>query len=441
MSVAGVKMKSSGSPWIGKIPEHWETAAIKFLLQTPVTDGPHETPEKLSEGIPFVSAEAIQDRRINFNRIWGYISENDHARYSRKYSPKIDDIYMVKSGATTGRLAMVEDDRIFNIWSPLAAFRFDGERALPQFVFFALQSEYFQKAVELSWSYGTQQNIGMGVLANLDVSFPSPPEQRTIAAYLDEETGKIDRLVELRRRQIELLKEQRASLIQQAVTCGLDPNVKLKDSGIPWLGKIPEHWEMTKLKFLSRTASGSTPNSSTLAYYEGGTIGWIRTTDLNGAELIESPVKITEAAVQDTACKIVPEGSVLIAMYGGAGTIGKHAILRFDSTVNQAVCAILPSKKISPDYLHAFVGFYRPYWMVEAEGGRKDPNIGQDDIKNLELPLPPEEEQAEIVEFLIRKRNEIDTLVGRLDDSIDLLEKYRASLINECVTGQRRIPA
>ncbi len=126
-------MKDSGVPWLGEVPAHWRVLSIKRLVSTPITDGPHETPNFSEEGIPFVSAEAVSGGFIDFDKIRGYISVEDHMRYSAKYKPQLHDIYMVKSGVTTGVAAIVESDREFNIWSPLAAIRCDKQRADPYF--------------------------------------------------------------------------------------------------------------------------------------------------------------------------------------------------------------------------------------------------------------------------------------------------------------------
>jgi type I restriction enzyme S subunit len=215
-------LKLSGVEWLGEIAHHWTVSPVKFLVSTPVTDGPHETPEILDEGIPFVSAEAISNRRINFDKIRGHIAVDDHKRFSRKYKPKRGDIYLVKSGATTGRVAMVETDLEFNIWSPLAAIRCNPRLAERRFMFYYMQSKEFQTAIELSWSYGTQQNIGMGVIQNLAVPIPPLPEQSAIAAYLDAETVKLDTLVQKVEEAIERLQEYRTALITAAVTGKID---------------------------------------------------------------------------------------------------------------------------------------------------------------------------------------------------------------------------
>ena len=240
--------KGSGIEWLGDVPSQWDVLPVKFLVSTRVTDGPHETPEILDAGVPFISAEAISSGIIDFTKKRGFISETDHIRFSKKYKPECGDIYMIKSGATTGRMAMVETDDEFNIWSPLAAIRCDADVADNRFVFFYMQSHEFQQAVELGWNYGTQQNIGMGVIENIRVLIPTITEQSQIAAFLDRETAKIDRLIAKQEALIELLKEKRQAVISHAVTKGLDPDAPMKDSGVEWLGEIPAHWSFGKLK-------------------------------------------------------------------------------------------------------------------------------------------------------------------------------------------------
>lgn len=114
---------SSKLSWLDEIPYGWDVIPIKFGLEIPITDGPHETPELFNEGIPFLSAEAVKNDRLNFNLKRGFISQKEHERFSKKYKPKLGDVYMVKSGATTGNVARVDTDEEFNIWSPLAAMR------------------------------------------------------------------------------------------------------------------------------------------------------------------------------------------------------------------------------------------------------------------------------------------------------------------------------
>ncbi|MDI1245946.1 MAG: hypothetical protein PSV24_11140 [Rhodoferax sp.] len=216
-----VPMKNSGIEWLGQVPAHWMVLPFKKIVSTPITDGPHETPHFIDEGVPFVSAEAVSSGVIDFSKIRAHISEEDNARYSLKYAPKLHDIYMVKSGATTGITAIVDDRTDFNIWSPLAAIRCNAG-SLPHFVLSFMRSRNFIEAVTLNWSFGTQQNIGMGVIGNLACTVPPVQEQFRIVQHLKTEVTKIEDLIIEAKRTIELLQERRTALISAAVTGKID---------------------------------------------------------------------------------------------------------------------------------------------------------------------------------------------------------------------------
>jgi type I restriction enzyme S subunit len=216
-----VKMKDSGVEWIGEVPEGWSVRPIKGIVSTPITDGPHETPQFYGHGVPFVSAEAISGGFLNFEKIRGYISMEAHEAYSKKYKPQKNDIFMIKSGATTGVTAIVDTDIEFNIWSPLAVIRCDDVMD-PFFVLNYMRSFSFQEGVSQNWSFGTQQNIGMGVIGNLHVTAPPLAEQRSIATYLKNGTAKIGSLAQKTQRSIDLLKERRSAFITAAVTGQID---------------------------------------------------------------------------------------------------------------------------------------------------------------------------------------------------------------------------
>lgn len=217
-----VALKDSRVVWLGNVPAHWKVIPIKFSLDMPITDGPHSTPQFYDDGIPFISAESVKNDRLDFSRMRGYISEDDHAIFSKKYKPKYGDVYMVKSGATTGAVARVETHDDFNIWSPLAVLRPHAEKSITDYLFYVLKSKPFFYSVELSWSYGTQQNIGMGVISNIRMALPPVEEQQQICRYLEpllekiaDQRAKVDAVVER-------LQEYRAALITNAVTGKID---------------------------------------------------------------------------------------------------------------------------------------------------------------------------------------------------------------------------
>jgi type I restriction enzyme S subunit len=216
-----VKLKGSGSEWWDRIPVTWTVRRIKHVVETPITDGPHTTPEFLDEGVEFISAEAISAGVVNFDKRRGFISRTDNLSYSAKYSPKLHDIYMIKSGATTGVSAILTEMREFNIWSPLAVIRANSS-VDPFFLHYAIRSAPFQRAVSQTWTYGTQQNIGMKSIGELAVPSPTLPEQKAIVAFLDASTLHADRLVQLAKDSIALLRERRQALISAAVTGKID---------------------------------------------------------------------------------------------------------------------------------------------------------------------------------------------------------------------------
>lgn len=215
-----VPMKNSGVDVYPSVPEHWNVQKTLTTLTMPITDGPHTTPELLSEGIPFVSAEAVScgNGGIDFDHIRGFISREFYDECSKKYVPQRDDIYMIKSGATTGRVSVVDTDRIFTIWSPLAVFRCNPDVVHFRFLYYFLQSSAYQRQVQFGWTYGTQQNIGMRTLERLKVFVPPLDEQYAITECLDAKCIQIDRLIAIKQAKIEKLEQYKRSLIYEYVT-------------------------------------------------------------------------------------------------------------------------------------------------------------------------------------------------------------------------------
>ena len=214
--------------------------------------------------------------------------------------------------------------------------------------------------------------------------------------------------------------------------------VKCIDEEVPF--EIPVGWEWERIGNLFETTSGSTPLSRNPDYYQNGSINWVRTTDLNNGVLCKTEIQITEKACSDYNLTILPQNSVCIAMYGGAGTIGKHSILQFDTTINQSVCAIKPNGYCNMDYLHTFIEYQRPYWMDFAAGSRKDPNINQLIIKHCLLPIPPQKEQTRIVEKLSLLHPYI-TQYGECQIKLDyinkeILDKFKKSILQEAIQGK-----
>ena len=214
--------------------------------------------------------------------------------------------------------------------------------------------------------------------------------------------------------------------------------VKCIDDEIPF--EIPKGWEWERIGNIFETTSGSTPLSRNPDYYKNGNINWVRTTDLNNGILNRTEIQITAKATIDYNLSILPPTSVCIAMYGGAGTIGKHCILHFNTTINQSVCAIQPNGFCNMDYIHTFIEYQRPFWMDFAAGSRKDPNINQLIIKHCLLPIPPQEEQRRIV----TKLNQLYPYINQYGNSQNRLNQInkeiwhnlKKSILQEAIQGK-----
>jgi type I restriction enzyme S subunit len=205
-------MKASNVDWLDEIPSHWKALPLKRWVATKITDGPHETPELVADGVDFISAEAVSNGRVDFERRRGFITPSLHSYYCHKCRPVRDDILICKSGATTGKLARVVVDFEFSIWSPLAVVRPHRSRALPRFLEMALGSGYVQEQIRRTWSAGTQPNISMGDLEQLFVIAPNLDEQTEILDYIDHEVGSFDALIAHVQEAIDRIKEFRTAL-------------------------------------------------------------------------------------------------------------------------------------------------------------------------------------------------------------------------------------
>ncbi len=422
------KYKYSGVEWLGEIPEHWEVMAIKHIVSVPITDGPHETPDFIDEGIPFVSAEAVSSGEIDFSKVRGFISKSDHLKYSKKYCPRRGDIFVIKSGATTGVSAIVKTDIVFNIWSPLAVIRC-SKKSNNIFVLNFLRSRNFQDAMVLNWSFGTQQNIGMGVIENLRVTAPPIQEQAAIAAFLDSETRRIDALVEEKNRFIELLKEKRQTSISHAITKGLNPTVKMKDSGVDWLGEVPEHWDIKKIKYLFEIRKR-------IAGKEGYPVLSITQQGIKVKDTISGEGQL---AMDYSKYQFVEVGDFAMnhmdLLTGYVDLSNFHGV----TSPDYRVFALTDANSVDRYFLYLMQMGYRD--KIFYSYGQGVANIGRwrfqtEPFNNFSVPYPNKDEQQQIVDFLDTETSKIDALLQETQVSIELLKEHRTALISAAVTGK-----
>lgn len=437
-------MKDSGIEWIGQIPQEWSVGKTIFGLEMPITDGPHETPQLYSEGIPFVSAEAVStgDGKINFDNIRGYISREYYEECCKKYVPRKEDIYMIKSGATTGKVAIVDTDDIFTIWSPLAVFRCNKDSLNSRFLLYTLQSDYFQTQVESKWSLGTQQNIGMRTLERLLICYPSIGEQERIAEYLDTKCADIDALIAAKEKTNSLLKERRQSIIYEAVTKGLNPDAPMKDSGIEWIGEIPEHWERISLKYcIQHVGSGTSVNAEDRPA-NTDEMGVLKTSCVSSGAFVAVENKTILEGEHDRASCPVKADTVIVSRMNTPDLVGACGYVEEDYP-NLYLPDRLWQVEFSEDCVAKYMWYFltskyvRNYYTSVCTGTSGSmQNISQDQFGAIVFFKPAKEEQQRIVEQLDLECNVLTQLLRINELSLSKLKEYRQSIIYEAVTGK-----
>ncbi len=414
------KYKASGVDWLGEIPNDWNTIKIKFTDTLIMGQSPESKDvTDFEKGLPFLQGNAEFTDTHPIPKNW--------CEKSNKIAIKDDLLLSVR--APVGALNV--SDQTYGIGRGLCAIR--AKRNDLRFLYYLLSisKEELNKV-----STGTTfVAITIPNLSNVVIPKVNLPEQYAIVRFLDYKTGQIDSFIANRQKQIELLKEQKAGIINKAVTKGINPNAKMKDSGIEWIGEVPEHWEIWKVsRLFKKIGSGTTPKAGTPAYYEDGTIPWVNTGDLNDGILESCGTLITERAFADhSTLKIYSKGTLLIAMYGA--TIAKLSILNFEACTNQACCALANSKLIKIDF--AFNWFLsQKQNIINLSYGGGQPNISQDVVRSIRIPLPSSKEQQAIIDFIKSETSTIDTLISKYQKQIDLMQEYRTSLISQAVTGK-----
>jgi len=433
------KMKESGVEWIGEIPDDWSITRLIYLSKdepNSIVDGPFGSDLKNEEyvdfGIPIVQLNNINAYNHNLsNKV--YISEKKAKALSRHIAIS-GDIVIAKM-MPAGRSCILKNDFKEYIVSADCIRCSLNNRYNSHFVLYSLNSYIIEEAGILSKG-STRQRINLSLVKKFRIIDPPLPTQNRIASFLDTKCSLIDSTIEKEREVIDKLKEYRQAVITEAVTKGIRAGVPMKDSGVEWIGEIPEGWNKRKLNGLLRSiGSGTTPKSNPL-YYDGE-YPWLNTGDLADDFIQNVNKTVTELAIQDhSPLKLYDAPSVVIALYGA--TIGKLGITTYPLTVNQACCVMTTKPDLDYKYLfYALLGI-RKYLFILSYGAGQ-PNISGETIKSLQIPHPPVSEQHEIADYLDTKCSDIDATIQKRELAIEKLTAYKQSLIYECVTGKKEV--
>ena len=429
------QMKPSGIDWIGDIPESWDVVRIKDI-------GTYRN------GLTYASEDITEDdngtlvlRSSNIQN--GKISYDDNVYVKCSVSPELmvkkgDIIICSRNGSREliGKNAIIENS---GLPCSFGAFMMVYRCSCPRYMYYILNSEVFSYYLGTFLTSTINQLTGNN-FGNMKIVFcKDHNEQKKIVDFLDKECAQIDSIAADLEKQIALLQQYKKSLITETVTKGLDKSAPMKDSGVEWIGKIPEHWQKTRIKFeASIIGSGTTPDSGNSMYYDNGEHSWIQSGDLYGKDYIyETEKQLTNLAILEChALNWYTKDFVVVAMYGAS--VGNVAISKIDSFTNQACCVIKLNEKNDNRYLFYFLKAAQEEMLLKAFGGTQ-PNISQIIIKNLNFLNVPLLEQIEIADFLDSKCDMINEMLKSKKDQYDILIKHKKSLIYEYVTGKKRV--
>jgi type I restriction enzyme S subunit len=416
--------KDSGVEWLGEIPAHWQVKRLKYVAAARISKLEVKPDDAVYVGLEHV--ESWTGRLL--------LGNQPETVDSVVGSFRAGDVLFGKLRPYLAKVARPDFDGVFT--SEILPLRPVPECSQSYVMYELLNAPYIRWLDSLT--YGTKMpRVSPDQVASSFVGLSPLPEQRAIAAFLDRETARIDALVAKKERLIELLQEQRTALITRAVTKGLDPTVPMKDSGVEWLGQIPAHWEVKRIKFIAQVGSGSTPNRDNAEYW-GGEYPWLNSSVVNHHEVTEAADFVTALALAECHLPRVLPPAVLVGITDEGRTRGMATVLRVEATLSQHLAFIrLTSAYRDVEYIRYV--FHSPYQFLRDESGGGGSTKGAltcEQLGNMAIPFPPAAEQRAIAAFLDRETARIDALIAKVREAIERLKELRTALISAAVTGK-----
>jgi restriction endonuclease S subunit len=427
--------KYSDIHWLEKIPTHWEVRRVKLLANETLQYGANEAALLDDKNMPrFIRITDVKTDGNLHENTFRSLPEN----IAEPFLLKEGDILLARSGATVGKSFKYSDS-----WGRAAyagyliRFRVNKEILIDSYAYAYFKSSVFWANINSTLIQSTIQNFSAEKYANIKIPFPDIQEQQKIADFLDYKTQQIDQLIEKKKALIEKLNEQRIAVITQAVTKGIDKNAKMKPSGVDWLGDVPEHWSIRRLKFLSNENLQYGANESA-EMDDRDSPRFIRITDVKHDGTLRDdtfrslPEEIAEPFLLST-------GDVLLARSGA--TVGKSFIYS-DTWGRAAYAGYLIRFRANMEIINANFAYY--YFQTSIFWANINSTLIQSTIQNFSaekyanilLPVPPIAEQLEINTYLNKVLKKLDGMELKAKNVIEKLEEYRSSLITAAVTGK-----
>ena len=412
--------KNSGVEWLREIPSHWEMLKTKYVHKS----------------IKFLNTNRICDNVLSLT-LRGVVNNNidnpeglvpkDYATY--QIFEKDDLVFKLidLENISTSRVGIVHEKGIMS--SAYIRLKI-GKRSIPKFAYYYYYSLYINNVYN-SIGCGVRSTLNPTDLLNIKIPLPPKDEQEKIASYLDEKIAKIDAFISGKEKFIELLKEQKQIIINDAVTKGLNKNAKFKDSGVEWLGEIPSHWEMKKHKYcfvLNKEIVGN--NSSNLQ---------LLSLTKNGIKAIDKFDQSGKVPISFDTYQFISKDDIVMCLFDLDVSAVFSGISPYEGMISSAYKSFKCNSNLLPKYCDYFFRnvFVSRKYKIYSKNVRFTMNVY--DFMSLYIPLPPKSEQEKIVEYIENKISKIDKLLNLEQEYIKSLKEYKASLIDSVVTGKVKV--
>ena len=432
---AYAEYKDSGVEWLGEVPNDWDILSIA-RVSNKITNGYVGATRDIffDSGIRYLQSLHIKNNNINFHTPY-YVSESWSNEKSKSIL-KEGDVLIVQTG-DIGQVAAVTKE--FEGCNCHALIIVSGTEKISGFYLaWLLNSNYGRQTLKSIQTGALHPHLNCGAIKDIKIPLPDIDIQNKITSFLDHETTKIDHLIEKQQQLIELLKEKRQAVISHAVTKGLDPNVPMKDSGVAWLGEVPEHWQLVPLKYLCTFSGGGTPTKDNLSYWTDGNIPWVSPKDMKTFWISKTQDYITEKAVKESSTNTVEQNSLLMVVRSGIlqRTI-PIAINTVPVTMNQDMKALKFGKRVLVEYIANLIHGNTVQLLLEwSKEGATVESIEHEYLANSLIPVPSLKEQEEITQVIAKKMKVYAELTEKAELQITLLQERRTTLISAAVTGK-----
>ena len=418
-----IEMKDSGIKWIGDIPAHWDVKRIKDIAYLGSGTTPKSSNEKYYDGThPWLITGDVQNRLIERNE--NFITDLALADIPNlKLYPAKTVLLAMYGGGTIGNVGLMTYPAYIN---QACCAMIPKSGIYEKYLFYYLRTKYSR--IISTGVGGTQINLSQNKIAAYPIAVPPFKEQQTIADYLDKKTAEIDKQITALEKKSDAYQRLKRSLISEVVTRGLNPTAELKDSGIEWIGEIPEHWKIDRVKSFAKTIKGKSCDylsDPTTDCYQVLSVESLRQDECQFYDYVK---------VDDDSQICSPDDIVVI--WDGAG-VGEFLRAKNGALSSTIAKVKFTSKKVLPKYFW-YWRYKIEYRLKSIPTGMGIPHLNPNLLNNYKIAIPPLVEQQAIADYLDKKTAEIDSNISAISSKIDAYKRLKQSLIDEVVTGKRK---